>query len=138
MCDEWHACGYHRALCKKFCEKLCDWKPCDSISFYKTYAPFLSTESVEMKVSRLIAFLLIGIAILMTAAGGITDMTGLGQHPTRCSCGCPMCAAGRCAATLYGGQCPCNQEKGLYVSKHHLWNDGLFLILLAIVLLVAF
>lgn len=65
----------------------------------------------------------------------------------RCGCGCPMCAAGRCARALYGGQCPCRDgagagagpvTPGLYVSKRHLWNDGLFLMLAAIVILVAF
>lgn len=59
-------------------------------------------------------------------------------RPARCRCSCPMCAGGRCAASVYGGSCPCRGAGSLYVSKHHLWNDGLFLMLLAIVLLVAF
>lgn len=88
-----------------------------------------------MKVSRIIAFTLIAIAILMTATGGAIDIFGA-SPVRRCACGCPMCSGGRCAASLYGGPCPCN--KGLHVSKQHLWHDGLFLMLIAIVLLVAF
>jgi hypothetical protein len=66
------------------------------------------------------------------------DMMGAKRSGPSCGCGCPICASGRCAASLYGGKCPCGHGGGLYVSKHHLWNDGLFLMLVAIVLLVAF
>lgn len=93
-----------------------------------------------MKVARLVAFVLIGIAVFMTASGGMLDMLGstAGSRHGACGCKCPMCAAGRCAAALYGGSCPCRKGTGLFVSKQHMWNDALFLMLLAIALLIAF
>jgi len=77
------------------------------------------------------------------------DMFGGSEAVRRCGCGCPMCAAGRCARALYGGPCPCHNGEGagsgsgtmtsrLYISKRHMWNDGLFLMLAAIAILVAF
>ncbi len=88
-----------------------------------------------MKNTRILAFILIGLAVVLTGFGGIMDMVA--GRPARCRCGCPMCANNRCAASVYGGSCPCRGAGGgLYVSKHHLWNDGLFLILVAIVLLL--
>ena len=93
-----------------------------------------------MKISRVIAFILIGLAVILTGFGGIMDLFGTGTR--RCGCACPMCAGGRCAAALYGGPCPCPFRgagaSGLYISKAHVWNDALFLMLVAIVLLVAF
>ncbi len=87
-----------------------------------------------MKVSRAIAFILVLLAVLMTATGGVLDMAG---ERRRCGCGCPRCAAGRCGAA-WGASCPCKGGQGLFVSKQHVWNDGLFLMLLAIVILLAF
>jgi hypothetical protein len=101
-----------------------------------------------MKASRAIAFVLIGLAVVLTGFGGFLDMV-TGTPASRCPCGCPMCGAGRCAATLYDGPCPCKGHAAtaakpfstggdLRVTKEHVWNDGVFLMLAAIVLLMAF
>jgi hypothetical protein len=76
-----------------------------------------------MKVVRTVAFILVILAVLLTATGGMMDI--------------------RSGSGGVGSTCPCMQGRGaaaggLFISKSHIWNDGLFLVLIAIFLLVAF
>ena len=59
-----------------------------------------------MKFARILAFLLVIIAILLTGFGGILDMF--------------------------------NPPTTLRLTKEHAWNDGIFLVLVAIFLVTAF
>jgi hypothetical protein len=64
-----------------------------------------------MKASRAVAFFLVAMALIMTGAGGMMDML-FSSSGSR------------------GG--------GLYISREHAWNDGQFLVLLAIFIVLAF
>jgi hypothetical protein len=66
----------------------------------------ISTIYIEMKFARILAFLLVIIAILLTGFGGILDMF--------------------------------NPPTTLRLTKEHAWNDGIFLVLVAIFLVTAF
>lgn len=61
-----------------------------------------------MKAARALAFLFVALAVLMTGFGGVLDAWKGGYPPT------------------------------FTLTKQHAWNDGIFLILLAIFLVIAF
>ena len=61
-----------------------------------------------MKQARTLAFVLVAVAVLMTGVGGLMDAWKGGYPPT------------------------------FAITKQHAWNDGIFLMLLAIFLVVAF